>query len=172
MTPDILKELGYTHILDWPADDQPFWMKTRSGPILSVPYPLELNDAGALAMRDQTGREFADMLVDQFEQMIEECLERPLVLSLSLHGFIVGQPFRFRPLRIALKHCVEHKYAAERVRFTRAKDIAAHCSAWRPAFYRVVNSARGVRPWNQRPEHIIVSPQRPKRCIGVFLTRR
>ncbi len=130
-TPDILRELGYTHLLDWPADDQPFWMKTRSGPILSIPYPLELNDAGALVLRDQTGRDFADMLVDQFEQMLEESRDRPLVLSLSLHGFIVGQPFRFRPLRQALKHCVEHKDAGQ-VWFTRVKDIADHCFAMAP----------------------------------------
>jgi allantoinase len=65
-TPDLLKECGFTHLLDWPIDDQPMWMKTRAGPILSVPYPMELNDAGTLALRDHTGREFADMIVDQF----------------------------------------------------------------------------------------------------------
>jgi allantoinase len=125
-TPDLLKEAGYTHLLDWPADDQPLWMSTRSGPLLSVPYPLELNDAGTLALRDHTGREFADMLVDQFEEMLEESLERPLVFSLALHGFIVGQPFRSRPLRQALQHCVKHRHA-DRVWFTRAKDIASYC---------------------------------------------
>ena len=46
VTPDLLKEAGYTHLLDWPLDDQPVWMQTRAGPLLSVPYPMELNDAG------------------------------------------------------------------------------------------------------------------------------
>ena len=41
VTLDLLKEAGYACVMDWPADDQPFWMRTRSGPILSVPYPLE-----------------------------------------------------------------------------------------------------------------------------------
>ena len=59
VTPDLLKEAGYTHLLDWPVDDQPIWMQTRSGPLLSVPYPMELNDAGTLVHRDHTGREFA-----------------------------------------------------------------------------------------------------------------
>ena len=71
VTPDLLKEAGFTHLLDWPVDDQPIWMKTRAGPLLSVPYPMELNDAGTLALRDHTGREFADMIVDQFEEMLE-----------------------------------------------------------------------------------------------------
>ena len=43
-TPDLLKEAGYRYLLDWCADDQPFWMTTRSGPILSIPYHIEIND--------------------------------------------------------------------------------------------------------------------------------
>ena len=130
VTPDLLKEAGYTHLLDWPFDDQPIWMRTRSGPLLSVPYPMELNDAGTLVWRDHTGREFADMIVDQFEEMLETCERQPLVFALSLHGFIVGQPFRLRPLRQAIKHCVEHKLK-DRVWFTRAGDIAKYCFSLR-----------------------------------------
>jgi hypothetical protein len=35
-TLDLLKELGYRYVMDWPMDDQPVWMKTRRGRILSV----------------------------------------------------------------------------------------------------------------------------------------
>ncbi len=128
ITPDLLKEAGYTHLLDWPMDDQPLWMRTRSGEsILSVPYPLEpLNDAGTMVGRDHSGREFADMLVDTFEEMLELSDEQPLVCALSLHGFIVGQPARLRPLRKALKHCVEHA-KKDKVWFTRAGEIADYC---------------------------------------------
>jgi len=103
-------------------------MQTRAGPLLSVPYPMELNDAGTLAHRDQTGREFADMIVDQFEEMLEQSERHPLVFALSLHGFIVCQPFRLRPLRQAIRHCAEHK-ARDRVWYTRAGDIAKYCFA-------------------------------------------
>jgi allantoinase len=130
-TPDLLKEAGYTHNLDWPVDDQPIFMKTRAGPLLSVPYPFELNDMGALVNRDHTGREFADMIVDQFEEMLEQSEAAPLVMAVSLHGFIIGQPFRLRPLRLALRHCAEHK-RKDRVWFTRALDIANHCLALPP----------------------------------------
>ncbi|HVZ53683.1 MAG TPA: polysaccharide deacetylase family protein [Pseudolabrys sp.] len=127
ITPDLLKEAGYTHLLDWPMDDQPLWMRTRSGPILSVPYPLEpLNDAGTLVGRDHTGREFADMIVDAFEEMLEQSEDQPLVFALSLHGFIVGQPARMRPLRKALKHCAEHP-KKDKVWYTRAGEIADYC---------------------------------------------
>lgn len=131
VTPDLLKESGFTHLLDWPVDDQPIWMRTRSGPILSIPYPMELNDAGALALRDHTGREFADMIVDQFEEMLEASENQPLVFSLSLHGFIVGQPFRLRPLRQALKHCLGHQHV-DQIWITRAGEIAKHCFSMQP----------------------------------------
>lgn len=131
VTPDLLKEAGYTHLLDWPLDDQPVWMKTRAGPLLSVPYPMELNDAGTLALRDHTGREFADMIVDQFEELLEQSEDQPLVFALSLHGFIVGQPFRLRPLRQAIKHCVEHKSKND-VWFTRAGEITKYCTEMKP----------------------------------------
>jgi peptidoglycan/xylan/chitin deacetylase (PgdA/CDA1 family) len=127
VTPDLLKEAGYTHLLDWPLDDQPVWLRTRAGPLLSVPYPFELNDASVLVARDHTGRHFADMIVDQFDELVEQSANQPLVFALSLHGFIVGQPFRLRPLRQALKHCVEHRLK-ERVWFTRAGAIAEYCA--------------------------------------------
>jgi allantoinase len=126
VTCDLIKEAGYTHNLGWPLDDQPIWMRTRSGPILSVPYPMELNDIGTTVHRDHTGVEFADNIVQQFDELVEQSAEQPLVMSVSLHTFISGQPFRLRPLRQALKHCAQHKLK-DRVWYTRAVDIANHC---------------------------------------------
>ncbi len=131
VTSDLIKEAGYTHNLGWPVDDQPIWIKTRSGPLLSVPYPMELNDMGTNVMRDHTGQEFADMVAAQFDEMVEQCAEQPLVMSVALHTFICGQPFRLRPLRRALQHCVNHKLS-DRVWWTRAVDIANHCIALPP----------------------------------------
>lgn len=125
VTPDLLVEARYTHTLGWPVDDQPIWMKTRSGPILSVPYPMELNDMGTNVLRDQTGQEFAQMVTDQFDEMLDQSLKQPLVMSVALHPFICGQPFRLRALRRALQHCVQS--AGERVWFTRADAIAEYC---------------------------------------------
>ena len=59
--------------MDWPADDQPFWLQTRAGPILSVPYPAELNDSASIIHRENSAREFGDMIVDQFDEMVEQC---------------------------------------------------------------------------------------------------
>jgi peptidoglycan/xylan/chitin deacetylase (PgdA/CDA1 family) len=124
-TPDLLKEAGYRYILDWPADDQPFWMSTRAGKLLSVPYPIEINDSPTMLSRMQSATDFGQMIVDQFEAMLEFSERNPLVCGVSLHTFIVGQPFRFVQLRRALQHITTHRLR-EKVWFTRPGEIASY----------------------------------------------
>ena len=130
-TPDLLKEAGFTYLMDWPLDDQPVWLRTRSGPLLSVPYPIELNDSQVITHRKQDGREFCDMIVDQFDEMIEQCVAHPLVMNVSVHPNIFGQPFRLRNLRLALRHCLEHPLK-DRVWLARPGEVASHCLALPP----------------------------------------
>ncbi|HEY8609662.1 MAG TPA: polysaccharide deacetylase [Roseomonas sp.] len=108
-TPDLLVEEGFEYVMEWPADDQPFWMRTRSGPILSIPYSVELNDSPALVYRQHSGREFADMIVDHFDELLHQSARYPLVCSIVLHPFVVGQPYRLRALRRALRHILAHR---------------------------------------------------------------
>lgn len=128
VTPDLLKEAGYKYVLDWPADDQPFWLKTRSGPILSIPYPAEINDSAVIIHREGTAQDFADMIVNGFNEMVEQCAAQPLVLTISLHPFVMGQPFRLPALRQALMHCANHVHA-DRVWWTTPGAISDHCYA-------------------------------------------
>ena len=109
VTLDLLKEAGYSYMLDWPADDQPFWMTTRSGPMLSVPYSIELNDSPAQVFRHHTGREFEEMILDHFNEMLLQSRKYPLVFTIVLHPFVIGQPFRLRALRRALDIILENR---------------------------------------------------------------
>jgi allantoinase len=127
VTPDLLQEAGYTYLLDWCHDDQPVWMKTRKGRILSVPYPQELNDIPQIVARKREGAEFADMIEDAFEVLHAECAQRPLVMGIALHAYIVGQPHRFKHLKRALNHIA--RTADDKVWFTTSGAIAAHASA-------------------------------------------
>lgn len=123
-TLDLLKEAGYRYVMDWGmADDQPFWLKTRAGRLLSMPYPIELNDNRAIVWLHATAAEFADMMIAEFDEMLEESRRRPLVWRVSLHPFIVGQPHRLRELRRALKHVVRRR---DEIWLTRPGDICRY----------------------------------------------
>lgn len=104
VTPDLLHEAGYEYLLDWCHDDQPTWMTTRNGRILSVPYPQELNDIPQIVGRKREGADFADMICDAFDVMLEESARRPLVMGIALHGYLMGQPHRLKHLERALRY--------------------------------------------------------------------
>jgi len=122
-TPDLLAEAGYRYCLDWCHDDQPTWFRTRTRPILAVPYPQELNDIPAIVARKDTGRDFAEAIVDGFDEMLRQAEAAPLVMGIALHPYIVGQPQRLGPLREALAHITAHR---DRLWLTTAGGIASH----------------------------------------------
>lgn len=131
VTLDLLKEAGYRYVMDWPCDDQPIWMDTRAGKLLSVPYSIELNDSPAQLTRRHLPGEFTDMVIDHFEELLRQSRSQPLVYGLALHTFVVGQPFRLPHLRRALEHIVNHAQA-DRVWFTRPGEIADHVASLPP----------------------------------------
>jgi allantoinase len=104
ITPDLLQEAGYSYTLNWCMDDQPVWMRTRSGPLLSVPYPQEVNDIPAIIARKDGPADFAALITDSFDEMLDQATQQPLVMGIALHPYIVGQPARLRHLRQALRH--------------------------------------------------------------------
>jgi allantoinase len=104
-TPDMLVEAGYSYTLNWCHDDQPTVMRTRTGQALwSVPYPQELNDIPMIIGRQMNGKDFADMIIDNFDEMQLQAKAQALVMGIALHPYIVGQPYRLRHLRRALEH--------------------------------------------------------------------
>lgn len=126
-TPDLLAEAGYTYLLDWCMDDQPIWFECRGGKrIMAVPYPQELNDIPAIVARKENGADFADMIIDQFDEMLDLSEKRPLVMGVALHAYIVGQPHRLRHLKRALRHILTRR---EEIWLTTPGAIARHCAA-------------------------------------------
>ena len=105
VTPDLLAETGYRYTLNWCHDDQPVRLRTRQGqPLWSVPYPQELNDIPMIVARQMDMADFAQMIVDQCDEMLEQSRTQPLVMGIALHPYLVGQPYRLRHLRRALAH--------------------------------------------------------------------
>ena len=122
VTEDLLAETGFTYTLDWPMDDQPTWLRTRGGPLLSVPYPHEVNDVPMIALHHGTAPAFAEMMTDNLDEMIEQSEHQPLVCGITIHTFIMGQPYRLRQFRRAF----EHLLGLPGVWLTTPGEIAAH----------------------------------------------
>ena len=89
VTPDLLQEAGYEYLLDWATDDQPVWMRTRQGKILSVPYAQEINDIPQIVGRNRTGQQFGDMITDAFATLMEDARKRPVVMSVARHPYLM-----------------------------------------------------------------------------------
>lgn len=100
-TPELLAELGYSYVLDWTHDDQPFPL-TIPG-MFSVPYSVELNDL-LLFGKGLTGPDFLQMVIDSYEQLCADSATSGRVLPIALHPFVIGQPFRLRYLDDALAY--------------------------------------------------------------------
>ena len=109
-TSDLLADAGYLYCMDWGiCDEQPFWVKAKSAPLLAMPYPIELNDQPSVVYRRNTAVEYAEMLVDNFDEMLSKSEDTPLVFAISIHTFILGQPFRLARLRRALQHMLAQR---------------------------------------------------------------
>ena len=127
VTADLLAEAGYRYLLDWSMDDQPVWFSCRGRKrILAVPYPQEVNDIPQIVGRKVGGAAFADIIIDQFDEMLDLSQERPLVMGVALHAYLVGQPHRLRHLKRALRHIAKHR---DRIWLTTPGAIARHCMA-------------------------------------------
>lgn len=124
VTPDLLAEAGYGYLLDWCHDDQPVWMRTRSGSILSVPYPQEINDIPQIVFRGREAADFASIMVDAFDTLLAESVAAPRVMGIALHAYIMGQPHRLPHLERGLRHIIDT--GGDRVWITTAGAVADH----------------------------------------------
>ena len=105
----LLGAAGFSYLLDLRLDDQPVWLDTGAGRILSIPYALELNDSSTMIGRYASAREFSEMIVDEFDELLEASRAQPLVMSVVVHSFITGQPFRLAAFTRALDHIVARR---------------------------------------------------------------
>ena len=103
-TPDILAEQGYSYVADWVLDDQPVWLKTKSSPLVNVPYTQECNDVAMMLIQHNKASEYLDRALDQFEQLYADSKDSARVMALVVHPYIMGAPHRLKYYRKALEH--------------------------------------------------------------------
>ncbi|CAD0302310.1 allantoinase PuuE [Xanthomonas hortorum] len=123
----VAEEGGFVYDADSYADDVPYYDTRHGHAQLIVPYTLDANDMKFVAYNGfADGEPFFRYLRDSFEQLRSE---GGRMLSIGLHGRIVGKPAR----AAALAHFVDHVLASGDAWVARRIDIARHWLQVNPA---------------------------------------
>ncbi|CAG2083187.1 allantoinase PuuE [Xanthomonas arboricola pv. juglandis] len=116
----VAEEGGFVYDADSYADDVPYYNHRHGRAQLIVPYTLDANDMKFVAYNGfADGEPFFRYLRDGFEQLRSE---GGRMLSVGLHGRIVGKPAR----AAALARFVDHVLASGDAWIARRIDIARH----------------------------------------------
>jgi len=92
---DVLKAAGIGYVYDWVIDDVPSWLTTEHGPLMAMPYNLELNDSVIYAVEKHVTGQFLDRTLRTLKLFEREAPKFPRVLSIGLHPHLMGVPHRF-----------------------------------------------------------------------------
>jgi len=131
-TPDILAEHGLVFFCDYMNDDQPYLLHTDHGPLVNVPYSIEINDFTYFHRRAMTTWDAARMLKDNFDELYAESEATGKLMNIGLHPHVSGHPHRMSCYREFLAHARRH----DGVWWTTREEIAtwylAHHAPARP----------------------------------------
>ncbi len=103
-TADFCAEEGLIFFTDLLNDDQPYLIQTPSGPIVSIPYTVEINDFMIFFRRGMTTSEASQLFQEQLDELYREGAESGRLMNIGLHPHVTGQPFRMRALREFLEY--------------------------------------------------------------------
>lgn len=131
----VVEHGGFEYDSDYYGDELPFWTTVELDDgshraHLVVPYTLDANDMRfATAPGFSTGGQFFEYLRDSFDVLYAEGEDKPRMLSIGMHGRLLGRPGRFSALQRFLDHVANH----ERTWVCRRIDIAKHWRQRHPA---------------------------------------
>ncbi|TFF22045.1 hypothetical protein E3C22_15475 [Jiella endophytica] len=128
-TPEILKANGVDHVFDWVVDDLPSWITTKDGPLMAMPYNLEINDSIVYAIEKHATGEMLNRLTRTLDLFRAEADDNPRVLAIGLHPHLQGVPHRHSELADML----DLLSACDDVLFTTGSAIADWYGSVEPA---------------------------------------
>ena len=103
-TPDLLTRFGIEYAGDWGNDELPYLQRTQYGPLVAMPVSQELNDRQIIMNYHSTEDSFAQQILDAYNWLHRESKQQGgRVLSLTLHPYISGLPYRIQTLKTALQ---------------------------------------------------------------------
>jgi hypothetical protein len=103
-TPEMLAKAGVQYIGDWVYDDEPTVIKTTEGPLVTLPYTVELNDIPMMIVQHHESDYLLKRAIDQFDRLYAEGRDRAKIMSLAIHPYISGQPHRIKYLEAIYDH--------------------------------------------------------------------
>jgi peptidoglycan/xylan/chitin deacetylase (PgdA/CDA1 family) len=107
-TPELLAEAGIEYIGDWVYDDEPTEIRTKNGPLVTLPYSVELNDIPMMLVQHHESSYFTTRCRDSFERLYQEGAERAKIMAIAIHPYITGQPHRIKYLEAVYDHIDRH----------------------------------------------------------------
>jgi allantoinase len=108
-TLDLIAADCVDYVCDWVNDDMPYAMRSGSGPLHAMPHPIDIDDHTILVQNHHSEDDFRNALTDQFDWLYREAeTEGGRVMAISLHPWIIGQPYRIAALEQALDHILRH----------------------------------------------------------------
>ena len=117
----LVEEGGFLYDCNSYADEIPYWVKVGDRNHLIVPYQFDANDAKFFRGPGWSGAgEFWEYLRDSVDCLVKEGRTAPKMLSVGLHGRIIGRPGRSTALARFLEYCRK----TPGVSFQRRADIA------------------------------------------------
>jgi peptidoglycan/xylan/chitin deacetylase (PgdA/CDA1 family) len=108
-TPDLLAEAGIEYVSNYTHDELPVPLRVKKGSLLTMPYTLEINDVPTIMVKGASAEVFGRMIRDQFDVLYAEGATRPRIMSVSVHPFISGHPFRMKHIEAALGYVASHE---------------------------------------------------------------
>ncbi len=108
-TPDLLAEAGIEYVSNYTHDELPVPLRVKKGSLLTMPYTLEINDVPTIMVKGASAEVFGRMIRDQFDVLYAEGETRPRIMSISVHPFISGHPFRMKHIEAALGYVTSHR---------------------------------------------------------------
>lgn len=109
-TLDLLGQAGLDYVCDWVNDDMPYTLRTEGGPIVAMPHPVDMDDYTILVNNHHTEDDFRDQLIDHFDVLYRESsADNGRIMAISLHPWVIGQPYRIAALEQALAHIMKHR---------------------------------------------------------------
>jgi peptidoglycan/xylan/chitin deacetylase (PgdA/CDA1 family) len=108
-TPDLLAEAGVEYLCDWVNDDMPYVFRTKTRDMVAMPLSGDVDDAALLLGLHHDEDEFRFQVMDQFDLLYEEAAKHGgRIMSLTLHPWAIGQPYRIGTLERALAYFMRH----------------------------------------------------------------